>query len=191
MNIRKEIEEMKMRDYTTHIAEPEDVPYLRTKLLDVNIRLLRSSSAYRDLVTKACAYIAACCLRKSDDYPLPYGFSGANAGIPWNIIGVVRNRGTREADVLVMVNPTVIRASNETVQASSNCGSLQLKDSIRVLRPERILVQWYELPDHWNADRDGVDKKIEWFDRTSGGLTIQHEIDHNLGILITDREIRE
>ncbi len=165
-------------DYVTDITHPEDVPYLKTKLFDVNMRLFRSSDRYHALIMAACAHIRWCTLTKADGYKLPHGFSGANAGIPWNIIGIARQRGQANALAEIMINPKIISQSKEMIESQSNCGSIRLPEPITVRRHAWVVVEWY--------NEMGI-RSHQRFTRENGGLTIQHEVDHNLGILITDR----
>lgn len=169
----------KHTDYVTDISHPEDVPYLKTPLFNVNLRLFRSSDRYRALIIAACDHISWCCLTKADGYKLPHGFSGANAGIPWNIIAKAQQRGTPRANAYVMINPKITGRSRRMVETMSNCGSIRLPEPIKVLRHEWIVCDWYDV--------DGVFHQAGRFGATDGGFTIQHEIDHNAGILITDR----
>ncbi len=170
---------MKISDYLTHIDNPEDLPFLRTKLFDVNIRLFKSNPRYRDIIEDCCHLIKYCATTKMDGYKLPHGMSGANVGIPFNIIGIVRNRGTDLAVCDIMINPKTIQYRGKLVETESNCGSIRLEKSIKIKRYEEILVEYYDI--------DGEPNR-ELFNRHEGSFTIQHEIDHNLGILITDRQ---
>lgn len=171
---------MNHSDYVTDITHAEDVPYLRTPLFNVNMRLYRTSPQYRNVVQAAVYHITCCCLTKAKGYKLPHGFSGANAGIPWNIIGIARNRGQLHAYAQIMINPRIIARSTEMIESQSNCGSIRLPEPITVRRHAWVTVEWY----------DGTAAFCrETFNRDQGGLTIQHEVDHNLGILITDRAV--
>jgi peptide deformylase len=172
---------MNVSDCLTHIDNSEDVPYLRSKLLDVNMRLFKSNPSYKAIVIEACNLLKRHALTKMDGYKLPHGVSGANLGIPWNIIALVRQRGTPDAWAFAMLNPQITSASNETESAYSNCGSIRLNHPIRVTRNTSISVAWL---DEQGAPHEG------FFGPASGSFTIQHEIDHNNGILITDREIK-
>lgn len=172
----------KQEEYTTNIANNDDIPYLKTKLLDVNMRLFHSCLQYKALVLKACEHIEECALHKADNYSHPYGFSGANAGIPWNIIAIVLNRGKSWASATVMINPVITQYTGEEVEATSNCGSVLAAKAIHVRRNSVVHVVWY--------DEDGC-RCEGHFGRHSGGFTIQHEVDHNNGVLITDRRIKD
>ncbi len=165
-------------DHITHIDNPADVPYLRGKLLDVNMRLFSTSDGYRAVVLAACDWIAKLCTTKMEGYKLPHGMSGANAGIPWNIIGIARNRGQDDAYTQIMINPKIGAYGGKVIESQSNCGSLCLKEPITIKRRERVTLGWF--------DMDGKDC-CGTFGREDGGFTIQHEVDHNLGVLITDR----
>lgn len=169
---------MKINDFITYIHTPEDVVYLKTKLLPVSMRLFKSSIQYRHIIKDICRYIEFLALNKPDDYKLPHGMSGANVGIPFNIIGIVRNRGKKDAYCEIMINPTIIEwVDDNNVTMLSNCGSIRLKEPIEVSRPSEVKVLYY--------DEQG-DSRLRWFSISQGGATIQHEIDHNNGILITD-----
>lgn len=168
-------------DYVTDIGNAEDRKYLRVPLFDVNMRLFHANAKYKGLVLSACEYISFLCLTKAEGYKLAHGFSGANAGIPWNIIAIARNRGEKDAWAEIMINPKIIDQSKEIIQSESNCGSIRLPKPIIVNRYEWIEVTWYDLNGKFKTER---------FDREHGGLTIQHEVDHNLGILITDRAVK-
>lgn len=165
---------IKHKDYCTHIDNPEDWKYLKTTLFDVNMRLFRSSPGYRTTVQKACRYIQYCAMTEKEGYKKPHGYSGANAGIPWNIIAYMAGNIP-----VVMINPKVVTASPEMKEVKSNCGSLTLKNSIAITRNEYVTVSYY--------DMEGI-PRVEEFGPTPG-FTIQHEIEHNLGILITDKEV--
>lgn len=175
---------MNIDDYLTHISRPDDLPFLRTKLLDVNVRLFKSNDKYREIILKCCELIQFCCLNKFDGYKLPHGMSGANVGIPFNIIGISKKRGTENAYCTVLINPQIVRTGNKLVETDSNCGSIRLEKSIKIVRKENIMVDFYKII--------GLESPYEliqstaWFGRDDGSLTIQHEIDHNNGILITD-----
>lgn len=171
----------KSADYLTHIATPGDEPYLRSKLLDVNMRLFKANAQYRGIVLSCCDHIAMVCLTKMEDYKLPHGCSGANVGIPFNIIAIARKRGAADAYAQVMINPQITEYGSTKVVSQSNCGSIRLAAPIKVARSDYVHVRWY--------DTTGTLCE-QTFDQDDCGLTIQHEVDHNLGILITDREVK-
>lgn len=107
-----------------------------------------------------------------DNYPKLSGLSGANIGIPFNIIALFKND-----EVVFMINPSIVKMSKQTRIVKSNCGSLNLKEKICVPRREWIDVSYYDIFGRHNQER---------FTIANGGATIQHEIDHNRGILIID-----
>jgi peptide deformylase len=170
---------MKVEDYLTHIDNSEDVQYLKGKAFPVNMRLFRTSPEYKAIVLQCCEYIKKLALTKMDGYKKPHGMSGANLAIPFNIIAFVANRGTEYETAEIMINPTVESYSEKKVKTRSNCGSIRLTEPIEITRFQSVRVSWY--------DENGV-LRIATLDREHGGFTIQHEIDHNLGILITDRK---
>jgi peptide deformylase len=76
-----------------------------------------------------------------------------------------------------MINPEIIERSKDTITGKSNCGSLCLKEKVKVRRYRKVTAVWYDISGN---------KRQRVFDSKKGGGTIQHEIDHNNGILITD-----
>lgn len=167
----------KHSDYITHIKNPEDKVYLRSKLLPVNMRLFNTSKLYREIIQHHCQYIRMLCLTQMEGYKKPHGMSSANAGLAFNIIGIAQNRNTHNEKCLIMINPTIIKTSKETVESLSNCGSLTLEKPILVKRFKMVYVKYY--------NEDGIEL-ITNFSDDNYGKTVQHEVDHNLGILITD-----
>jgi peptide deformylase len=163
-------------DFITHIKHEEDKDILKRKLFDVNMRLFKTSSPYKRIVEDIIDYLFWALITKKDGYKMPDGMSGANLGIPFNIIGY------RIADEpIIMLNPKITRCYGYKIQVKSNCGSLTLDEPIAIERYEYIDIEYYDI--------DGNLKQVTGIDRKSGGFTIQHEIDHNLGVLITDRSI--
>lgn len=169
---------MKHSDCITHLNNKEDLVYLKSKHFPVNMRLFKTSPKYKEIILQQCAYIRDLCLYEKEGYKKPHGMSSANAGLAFNIIGFMRHRNTPDEYCQIMINPVITKYSGELVTSLSNCGSLTLDESISVKRFSDIQVEYY--------DEDGV-FHTRYFPRTKGSLTIQHEIDHNQGILITDR----
>jgi peptide deformylase len=170
---------MKHSDHITHIRNKEDEVYLRTKHFPVNMRLFNTSKQYREIILAQCEYIRSLCLTKMEGYKLPHGMSSANAGLAFNIIAFAVNRGRSSSYAEVMINPEIVGHTTDIITSQSNCGSLTLQEPIIVQRYEEIEVSWYDVDGNF---------QIGTFDRAAGSLTIQHEVDHNNGILITDRE---
>jgi len=168
---------MKHEDYITHIKNEEDEVYLRKEHFPVNMRLFKTSPEYKAIILQQCEYIRILCLDTKDGYKKPHGMSSANAGLAFNIIGITRNRNQESELCQIMINPTIIGKSKTKITSFSNCGSLTLKEPIQIKRNSSVIVGWY--------NEEGEYQESE-FDRDGGCLTIQHEIDHNLGILITD-----
>jgi peptide deformylase len=165
-------------DYITHINNKEDVVYLRSELLPVNMRLFKTSPQYKALILQCCEYIKFLCLSKMDGYKKPHGMSGANAAIPFNIIGIVRHRGNEFEYAQIMINPKILKRSIKQVITQSNCGSLTLDEPMDVIRASSISVEWFDMEGNIHQDT---------FNRETGGFTIQHEVDHNRGVLIIDK----
>lgn len=169
------------KDYLTHIDNKEDFRYLRSPLFDVNMRLFNNNFHYRRMVQACCDILQKLALAEYEDYKKPHGMSGANAGIPFNIIAIVENRGSKNELVKCMINPKIIEYLGDKIQAESNCGSIRLSKSIKVWRWNTIFVEYYDVNDGKLCG--------EKFNRNTNSFTVQHEIDHNNGILITDRQI--
>ena len=165
---------MNHSDYCTHINNLEDKDILTRKLFDVNIRLFWGKSEYHTLITNICRFIAKSSMTEKKGYKKPHGWSGANAGIPFNIIAVNRNNKTD-----VMINPKILKSYGRKIKSESNCGSLTLEKPIEIFRDEFIDIEYYTM-----VGVKIIEKEIG---RSQGGFTIQHEIEHNLGILITDK----
>ena len=156
----------KHENYCTLLRIPEDRDILTRRLFDVNMRLFNNNEGYRNLVLHCCEYIRIGAETEKEGYSKPYGFSGANAGVPFNIIAT--------ADGTVFINPKIVETSWNMVETLSNCGSLLLPEPIKIKRYANVKVTYFDIM--------GNQRSI------SGRLaTLQHEIDHNNGILITDR----
>ena len=164
----------KIDNYLTYIERESDKPYLTTPLLNVNMKLFKTSKSYKEFIQHAVDVIVDRLTKEYEDYDKPRGMSGANCAIPFNIIAYYSNKD----DITVMINPKIIEYGDEKAVAKSNCGSIRLESPIPVKRSTTIKVEWYDI----NGCR-----KIKTFDRQQRSFTIQHEIEHNLGILITDK----
>jgi len=151
---------------------------LTTPSQEVNMRLYKENQLYRNTIQSIVRVIRCCLHTEFDDYAELYGMSGANIGIPFKIIAVLTKDTKRGRDI-VMINPVVIEHSRKCVEMQSNCGSLNLSESITVNRYCWVMVEYY--------DTHGK-KHTEKFNRNSFGATVQHEIDHTNGILIIDED---
>ena len=108
---------------------------------------------------------------KKEGYTKPKGWSGANAGIPFNIIATHK--------LGVLINPKVWN-KREPIIVNSNCGSLTLQNSIEVTRYKYIDLLYNDVT---NGDRQQLLNYCG-----DDVFTIQHEVEHNLGILISDNK---
>ena len=168
---------LKHSDYITHINNEEDNIYLKSKHFPVNMRLFKTSEPYKNIVLQQCNYIRELCLDVKEGYKKPHGMSSANAGLAFNIIGITRNRLQNNEYCKILINPTIIAYAGELIETTSNCGSITLKNPIKLIRHNDVIVNYF--------DEKG-NEFTEMFNRDSGSFTIQHEVDHNNGILITD-----
>lgn len=172
---RQKVEkQVKIEDNLVQKLEKEN-DFLLRPLFNVNMRLFRSNKHYHMIIIKICNYMKLVINQKYENYPKLAGLSGANIGIPFNIITILRKDDL--IDFLHMINPTIIEISSETRKLQTNCGSLNLPSKYPVVRREWIEVSYYDVNGNHNQEKFTLD---------NGGSTIQHEIDHNKGILITD-----
>lgn len=156
---------------------------LHNKCHPVNIRLLSSNIEYYRIINSIVDHMSDAMNLEYSDYTTLLGISGANVGIPFNIV-IVR---LKELD-LVMLNPEIIRTSNSTRVIESNCGSICLDKPIDVERYTAVTVRYipFDVPlNEFKLDSPSQFSPAERVFRTG---TVQHEIDHNNGILITDKE---
>lgn len=167
----------KHEDYVTHINNSEDIIYLKTKHFPVNMRLFKTSFEYKNIILQQCSYIRERCLDTIEGYKKPHGMSSANLGLAHNIIGVTRNRLRGNEYCKILINPRIVEYMGNLVETTSNCGSITLENPIKLKRNSEIIVNYF--------DEKG-NEFVELFTRETGAFTIQHEVDHNLGILITD-----
>ena len=156
-------------------VEDED-PMLHRQLFDVPIRLFKSNTAFKTLIKEIALHMYDVLGKEYKDYKNAKGISGANVGIPYNIVIVKDGDG-----YLTMLNPAMTPVGDETKIVSSNCGSIVLRKNVKVRRHEKIAVSWYDLSGEFHIDE--FEGKLAY--------TLQHEIDHTLGILIIDKEADE
>ena len=182
-----------VKSLMVQLGEEHDA-ILTTPCLPVNIRLLCSSAAYYNVVRATVKHMENVMDMKFSDYASVQGISGANVGIPFNI--VIINSLKDDQPKLCMLNPEVVWISSETTTSKSNCGSLCLDEKIEVIRPAEVTVRYYKAP-KWLPSKDvefpfTLSPVTQKFRRYKEMFyhpgTIQHEIDHNNGILIVDRE---
>lgn len=174
---------MKIADELVQIGSRFD-EILGRPCFPVNMELLKTSGYYFHLIETVVSNMIDQLQIEFDDYPELQGLSGANIGVPFNIVLIKTKDPERP---IVMLNPEIIDHSLTTKMVSSNCGSLNLPEAIKVERYDWVKVKYYPF------DRDDIemaDSHDEYFQPTTKKFktgTVQHEIDHNKGILITDR----
>ena len=187
---------MKNSDYVVQMREPEyNRDCLTRKLFDVNMRLFHADQKnnwYKNHILAIIEQMEWILKSEFEDYSSnpkggKYGISGANLGIPYNIIafwadGEAYNVKGLGKFIFPMINPCIITKSAEMHKTMSNCGSIKYKEKIPVLRHKNITVSWY--------DEKG-EKQQDVFSIKKGGATIQHEVDHSNGILIFDRYLEQ
>lgn len=172
---------LKHEDVCTHIKNPADEDILTRKGFDVIVRLYNTNPLYKGVVDAACSLVLYGATTTHEGYKTPHGFSGANGGVPFNIIAL--------ADGTVLVNATYTPVGTAKALSDSNCGSLTLAKPIRIERWARVKIDGYQ----WlNAGPRAGGPTLKRLDAALVGYypTHQHEIDHNNGILITDLEVK-
>jgi len=152
-----------------------DDSMLHSKLFNVNMRLFNDNKKYKRLILGITSYMEKVAKKKFKDYTPARGISGANVGIPFNIIGVKN----RDDGWDFFINPKYLRRSGIKKIVESNCGSLRLKKPVKVKRCKWIKLGYYDL--------EGK-RRIKRFNG-SYGYTIQHETNHNNGILVIDEVV--
>lgn len=155
---------------------------LTRKLFPVNIRLLKENTEYKEMIKDIVKNMLKLINTEFEDYGKLRGISGANLGIPFNIIVV---KGSWKDSVpVVMINPEITwRSISDTTTVKSNCGSLCLSEPVEVSRYKRIKVKYYMLDGEDKEELFSMDKRHKAYHESTP--TIQHEIDHNNGVLIT------
>jgi len=169
------IAEMLVQDGELH----DDI--LHKPSLPVNMRLYKENKEYHSIILDIIDYMMFGANFEFEDYPTAQGVSGANVGIPFNIVVVVAKDAHE-----VFINPEIRLSSKEMVECNSNCGSINLAKKIKVMRHRWVRVAYY--------NTSGV-KLVQTFtigdDDPVSSATLQHEIEHNLGILITDKKVKK
>jgi len=149
---------------------------LKVALFDVNMRLYNNNDVYKRLITDIIDHMIDALHRKYANYPEIRGISGANVGIPFNIVVIKIKKAMKTVDG-IFINPKYKRAeSSNVITVASNCGSLRLEKDIPTKRYDAINMSYFSI------DGVYVQKRVD----EREVCTLQHEIDHNNGILITD-----
>jgi peptide deformylase len=167
----------KIVDYLVQENDPNefDRSILHRQAFDVNMRLFRTSPFFRQIIMDIVNYMDAHLNMAFEDYPAPRGVSGVTLGFPFNVIGF-KNKNVNK----FCINPKIVRVSAETLTQETNCGSLRLAKPVKVLRYAQIDLEYYSLKG---------DKVVELnIGRQDGGLTIQHEVAHGLGLCATEQQ---
>lgn len=152
----------------------DDSEILIRPCFPVNIRLMRTNVGYFNVVAQVINHMKGVIQTKFSDYTALQGISGANVGIPFNIIIIYY-----DGKLLTMLNPVIISKSKETKTTLSNCGSINLKEPIKVTRHISVTVRYVPFIDA---------SCLEYEEKVFKSGTVQHEIEHNLGILITNKK---
>jgi peptide deformylase len=169
----------KISDQVVQGNSPEefDCSTLNHSVFPVNMRLFNVSPFYRQIIMDCIQYMESHLNMHFDDYHNHRGISGAELGLPWNIIAYKHGQVKKYC-----INPKIINVSKDGVETETKCGALKLDKAVKVFRHSFIDLEYYDLKGGHIVERN--------IGRTEGGFTIQHEIDHNNGISILDREIK-
>ncbi len=151
---------------------------LHNPVFNVNMRLFKTSLFYRQIIMDVVNYMDSHLSLTYEGTASPLGVSGAKLGIPWNIIGY-KCKGKNK----FCINPVILRVSKETTETSTKCAALILAEDVKVLRANLVDLEYYNL-----KGEKIIEKNIGRFE---GAFVIQHEVDHNYGVCITDRRIKE
>jgi len=183
-----------LKNYSVLDGEKGD-QVLHEKSCAVNLRLLQEGDDYREVIFGIKRGMIRAFNRKYSDYNEIQGISGPNIGIPLRIIAIrIRkkngdfidglpeelSKNRRTKPILFMLNPKISVKSEKIYSIKSNCGSLMLKDPIKVCRHEHIEMVYWDLKGYMHLN--GFDKPA--------AATIQHEIDHLNGLTILDRQVK-
>jgi peptide deformylase len=155
-------------------ASDDETKILRGTMYNVPMRIYRNSKPYRKLIKSVVKRMKKIVKKGFDDYPIVTGVSGANIGIPLNIIVV---KDLSDGKMVAMINPKIIKRSQTRRDSKTNCGSLLLEERVVVRRHDMVKIEYYDMKGK---------TCVETF-RGQLASTIQHEIDHSNGILIIDR----
>lgn len=155
----------------------EDDDCLHRPGFDVSVRMFNENKAFNKVIHEIIDYMKTVLCINFRDYNKLKGISGANIGIPLNIVAVMHNN-----IVEVFINPSITKVSRSKITVLSNCGSLNLPKPINVERHTWIQVKWIDVDGkqhekHFTAHNNDVEVP-------NIALTLQHEIDHNKGVLI-------
>lgn len=97
------------------------------------------------------------------------GLAAPQLGVTERVICFVAGRN----DIMVMVNPVIVKRSPQMATANEACLSLPAR-KFHVQRSKRIRVRWVDL--------NGVDRSAKFSGHDA--RVIQHEVDHLDGILL-------
>ena len=147
---------------------------------NVDIKLFRENREFKTIIYQIVDYMKTILCTSFKDYGKLRGISGANIGIPLNIIAVLF-----EGRIDVFINPKVLKTSSSKTTVLSNCGSLNLPNPIKVNRHSWIQIEWMDINGK-NRKRYFTITDVINYNILPIAATLQHEIDHNKGILITD-----
>lgn len=165
-----------LSDAIVQNGQPDD-DCLHRSGFDVNVQMFQKNKSYNKIILGIIDYMLLLLKTNFKDYTPLKGISGANIGIPLNIVIVADNKGNH-----VFINPSILNKSVTKITISTNCGSVNLPEPIKKDRHRWIKLQWMDVKGVHHKEKFTVEKS------KSMTLTLQHEINHNKGILITDNE---
>jgi peptide deformylase len=167
---------VKISEHLLQDSIKEESDALRHELPDVNIRLFNNNESYRKLILHAIEYLEWHLKCIFEDIGSTKGVSGAVLSIPWNIIAYKDQTNTTR----VCINPKITNESLSKVITKTSCGAFSVKNNIYVKRNSTIDMEFYDVNGH-KVIQKGITKDM-------GGYSIQHEVEHNQGICIVDKQ---
>ena len=169
----------KITDYVVQNGSDYD-DVLHRPLFQVDPNLFMTSRYYQNLIFTTHDALLSMFAYSYVDYDTLKGVSGANLGIPFNMIAVPIDK-----KITVCLNPKyeVDPKDRSTRVVKSNCGSLRLKNKVACTRFNSVIATFYVI--EFDTEPITIKKVVKTL-KGAEGSTFQHEVDHNNGILITD-----
>ena len=159
------------------LDDEEDAVTLKKVLLPVNIKKLKSSIMYRQIVINCIDYLILHMEETFTNGSNSKGIAAAELAIPFNII-VFK---TKDNKFKVCINPKITRTSIEKkVTESTSASSKNIK--YKVERWDKIDLTYFN-----HAGQKFSEKNI---DKSEGGYTIQHLVERNKGISLKIKAIK-
>lgn len=169
---------MKIRREMAQASRQDENTLLHKKSYPVNMRLYKSSSSYYNIISTVINNMIELLKMEFEDYKKLKGISAPNIGIPLRIIAVSKLRlRPRRVEHIVMINPEIVEEGDHRYRTRSACGSVRHKGLVPKMRRNFVRIKY--IKENGRTITQGFYMDL--------APTIQHEIDHLNGKLITDR----